>query len=321
MKLLSYISLVLFLIACGNEESKTVKRSTIIMGTVFEIQVRGVDETTANNAINAAFAEQKRLDTLFSTYLNNNNMWKLNNSKSEEMIVDDETFLMLKKSDEFWRLTEGAYDGAVGKLIDLVGFEKDSPELPSEEKIKEALKFVGWKHVQLKEPNILVKPVNVKISFNACVPGYAADRASLILEEYGIQDYLINAGGEIFAKGKNWKVGIKHPRNQDDLLGTILINGKAVATSGDYEKYFEKGGKRFSHIINPVTGSLVNEIVSVTILADDALTADGLSTGVFVMGVQKGLELIERLPSVEGIIVDTAGTVYKSSGIDNFLMR
>lgn len=321
MKFISSILILSFLIACGKEETQIVKRSTIIMGTVFEIQVRGVDERTANDAINAAFKEQKRLDTLFSTYLSNNNMWKINNSLSEEIIVDDETFLMLKKSDEFWQLTGGAYDGAVGKLIDLIGFEKDSPELPSERKIKEVLESVGWKHISLKEPNVLIKPPHIKISFNACVPGYAADRVSSILEEYGIDDYLINAGGEIFAKGNDWKVGIKHPRNQNELIGTVLINGKAIATSGDYEKYFEKDGKRYSHIINPITGEFTNETVSVTILADDALTADGLSTGIFVMGVQKGLELIEKLPNVEGIIVDITGIVHMSSGFEKYLMR
>lgn len=310
-----------FLVACGNKETQTVKRSTIIMGTAFEIQVRGVDEITANKAITAAFAEQRRLDTLFSTYLVDNNMWRINNSTSEEIIVDEETFLMLKKSDEFWKLTEGAYDGAVGKLIDVIGFERDKPEMPSQEKIKDALKSVGWKHIQLKEPNILIKPLHVKISFNACVPGYAADKASKILEQFGIKEYLVNAGGEIFAKGNDWKVGIKHPRKENELLGTLIINGKAVATSGDYEKFFKKDGKRITHIINPVTGSPVNECEAVTVVADDALTADALSTGLFVLGPHKSIELVERLQNIEVIIVDTTGTIFQSSGMEKYLKR
>lgn len=313
-----YIPLLVLTLSCSSD--KTFKRTTISMGSTVEVQVRGVNEVIANKAIEASFAEVRRLDTLFSTYMTGNPMWKLNNTEADEIIVDPEMFFMLKKCDELWRSTNGAFDPAIGKLIDVVGFEKNSPHLPSQKEIQEVLSKVGWKHLQLKEPDILVKPSHIKISFNACVPGYAADRIANLLSNYGIKEYLINVGGEIFMRG-NWSVGIQHPRKQNELLGVVNASGKGISTSGDYEQYFKKNGKRITHIFNPVTGMPADECESVTIIANDALTADALSTGIFVLGPKKGIELIEKLNDVEGIIIDTTGAVHQSSGFGKYLSR
>ncbi len=312
---------LLLLASCNNKKEQTIKRTSLVMGSTIEVQVSGIDEVTANNAINDVFAEAYRIDTLFSTFMRDNNMWRINNSETEEIEVNPETFLMLKKCDEIWRQTDGAFDVAIGKLIDLIGFEKDSPKIPSPDEVVKALENVGWKKIKLKEPNILIKPRNIRISFNACVPGYAADLCSQILEKKGIKNYLINVGGEIFAKGANWKIGIQHPRKETELMGSIAIDGNGVATSGDYQQYFKKNGKRFTHIFNPVTGYPANECEAVSIIAKDALTADALSTGIFVLGPKKGLALIEKLNDVEAVIVDTTGAMYQSSGFKKFLMR
>lgn len=316
-----FLLLLLSLASCKNNEVETINRTTIVMGSTIEIQVREADEAQANKAISAAFAESKRLDTLFSTYLKNNNMWRINNNDEEKLVVDNETYLMLKKSDELWKQTDGAFDVAIGKIIDLVGFENNSPRLPLPQEVIKAVKNVGWKKIRLTDPNVLFKPKNVKISFNAIVPGYAADKCSQILEENGIKNYLVNVGGEIFAEGKDWKIGIQHPRKQNELLGAIVANGFGVSTSGDYQQYFKKDGKRFTHIFNPVTGYPANQCEAVTIIAKDALTADALSTGIFVLGPIKGMNLIEKLKDVEGIIIDTTGTIHESSGFKNFLVR
>lgn len=319
MKYLLYILIFVSLISCDNDE--TVIRTAIIMGSTVEIQVKGVNSVTANKAIQSSFDEVKRLDTLFSTYMNNNPMWQLNNTDADEIIVNNEMFNMLKRCDEIWKITDGAFDPAIGNLIDIIGFEKGSPKLPTQAQINDALKKVGWKNVQLKEGNIIIKPKSVKISFNAIVPGYAADKVANILSNFGIKEYLINVGGEVFARGENWKIGIQHPRKQNELLGAIKINGLGVSTSGDYEQYFKKNGKRFSHLINPLTGYPANECEAVTIIAKETLLADALSTGIFILGPEKGMELIERLDGVEGIIVDTSGTVYQSSGFEKYLLR
>lgn len=316
----SVIILLAFAYSCSNNNS-TIKRSTIAMGTVMEIQIRGSEEKSANQAIELAFREFKRLDTLFSTYLIGNEMWRINNSNSDTIKVDDEIFYLLKRCDEFHRITYGAFDPAVGNLIDLIGFDKGSPHLPNSQKIKDALEKTGWKKIKLIEPNILVKPKEIELSFNACIPGYAADRAAQILNGKGINDFLINAGGEIFAKGKNWKIGIQHPRNNNELIHSISINNISVSTSGDYRQYFKKDGKRYSHIFNPITGMPANELESVTIIAKEAITSDALSTAVFVLGKNKGMDLVNKLNNVECLIVDTAGVVHLSYGFENFILR
>lgn len=319
--LIKILPIVFLLVFCSESQEETFKRTTLVMGSTIEIQVRGRDGEKANMAINAAFEESKRLDTLFSTYIKNNNMWRINNSNVERIAVDKETFLMLRKSEEIWNLTDGAFDVAIGKIVELVGFDKNSPKLPPPDEVVKALDNVGWKKIKLEEPYILVKPVNVKISFNAIVPGYAADKCAQVLKKHGIKNYLVNVGGEIFAKGIDWKIGIQHPRKQNELMGTIVADGNGISTSGDYQQYFNKNGKRFTHIFNPVTGYPANECEAVTIIAKDALTADALSTGIFVLGPKKGLELIEKLKDVEGVIVDTNGVVIESSGFKNFLKR
>jgi thiamine biosynthesis lipoprotein len=316
------ISLLSFIISsCGGERGGVIKRTTIVMGSTIEIQVKCRDENKANNAITAAFAEARRIDTLFSTYLKDNNMWKINNSSTEKLYVNKETFYILKKSGYIWEITEGAFDVAIGNIIDLVGFDKNSPKVPSYTEVLKATENIGWKKIKLEDPDILFKPKNIKINFNAIVPGYAADKCAKILEDNGISDYLINVGGELFSKGEEWKIGIQHPRMENELIGTISASGYGVATSGDYQQYFKKNGKRFTHIFNPATGYSANECEAVTIIAPDAITADALSTGIFVLGPQKGLALIEKLDNVEGIIVDTTGTIHESSGFKNFLKR
>jgi len=319
MKKFFYIILLLTFISCSN--SKTIKRTTIAMGSTVEIQVRGVNEVIANKAINAGFEEAKRIDTLFSTYMTGNPMWKLNNTNADEIIVDKEFFYVLKKCDEFWKLTDGCFDVTLENLIELIGFDKNSPDIPPPQKIKEALKKIGWKNITLKEPDILIKPANIKLNFNACIPGYAADRIANILSNYGIKNYLINVGGEIFARGKDWKIGIQHPRKQFELLATIKVDGKGVSTSGDYEQFFKKGKKTFTHIFNPVTGYPANECQSVTVIADDAMTADALSTGIFVLGPEKGIKLAESLKNVEVMIVDSSGVIHQSSNFEKYLSR
>lgn len=318
---LKYVILFSILVLSCTERNETIKRSTVAMGTVMEIQVRGVDEQSANKAINESFKEFKRLDTLFSTYLKNNEMWRINNSVSDTITVSDEYFFILNQCDRYWKESGGAFDPAIGNIIDLVGFEKGNPKLPSPEMIKEALKKTSWNKIKLVEPNILIKPYQIKLGFNACIPGYAADRVAQILNDNGINNFLINAGGEIFAKGNDWKIGIQHPRKQNEILNSILIDGISVSTSGDYQQYFNKNGKRYSHIFNPATGLPANELEAATIIAKDALTSDALSTAVFILGKENGIKLIEKLPGVEGLIVDTTGTIYKSSGFGKYILR
>ncbi len=312
---------VFLAVSCSNKNDEIVKRTTIAMGTTVEIQIAGLNEGEANAAIDFAFDEFKRIDTMFSTYIEGNNVAKINNDEGSIISVNDETYFMLKECGRFNKITSGAFDAVAGNLIDLIGFEKGKPGMPGEQAVKNALIKVGWKNVELLNDNKVKKLHTVKFNFGAVAKGYGVDRASAVLDKLGIEKYLVNAGGEIEAKGKDWKIGIQHPRERNQILGTLIINGKSVATSGDYEQYFKNRGKRYSHVLNPLTGYPVDECEAVTIIADDDLTADALATGVFVLGLEKGMKLIESLPEIEGLIVDTTGNVKMSSGFGKYFTR
>ncbi len=316
------IALLLLVAAIGcNNNSDIIKRETFTMGTMMEIQVSGVSEETANKAITEAFREIEKLNSLYSTYKKNNYIWDLNNAVSDTIVVFPQTFQILELCDTAYKLTDCNFDAGIGNFIEILGFEKEKPNFPDEKAIENALKKVGWKNVVLQAGNILIKPKIVKLSFNALLPGFAADIAGEILEKFGISEYLINAGGEIYGAGREWTIGIQHPRKKNELMGTLLIENLGVATSGDYEKYFKKDNKRFSHIIDPLTGYPIDRCEAVTIIAPTTVMADYLSTGVFVAGPEKGMQIIEKLPNVEGVIVDTLGVIHESSGFKKYFRR
>ena len=306
---------VIFLFALGcSGPGNVVKRKTISMGTFFEIIVKGQDEAKANKAISEAFVEIERLNQKYSTYREDNLMWQINKTSAQNFKLDPETYKILQRCDAFYRITHGGFDPAIGGLIDLLGFEGDSAHLPSRSDIASALKQVGWEHIDLSEANYLRRNEKVKLNFGAVVKGYAVDNAAIILLANGIENFLINGGGEIFANGDFWTVGVQHPRKPDALLGELKINGKAVATSGDYNQYIKIKGKRFNHIINPVTGLPAHQCQSVTIIADDVMTADAIATGIFVLGRDEGMKIIKSIPGLDGMIIDSSGNQSASPG-------
>jgi len=315
-----YILLLIFLFGCSSQQDR-IKRTTISMGTTIEIQVIHNNNQVANEAINSAFEEVERINRKYSTYIDSNYIWVINNSGVSELKVDDETFYLLQKCNEFYEATNGGFDAAIGTYIDILGFETDNPDEPTITEIQSALEKVGWKHIELLENNLIRKIKPVKINFGAIAKGYAVDRMAEILRNNGIKKFLINAGGELIGEGNDWTIGIQHPRKKNELLGKVILNNISVATSGDYEQFFEKKNKRFHHIINPKTGLPSLETQAVTIISEKNVDADALATGVFVIGPVEGLKIIESLKNVEGLIVDSSGTIIKSSGFDQYFRR
>lgn len=320
MKNLTYILLITLLISCGSED-EIYKRTTTSMGTIVEIQIKDIAKGKAKTTVDEVFKEFNRLDEKYSTYKTNNWMWKVNNTDQDTILLDEESSYLVMKSDELYKATQGGFDPAIGKLIDLLGFEKGSPDVPSQDEVKKALEKVGWKNIEIENKNELIKDPGISINFGGIVKGYAVDRAAEIIEENGINNYLVNAGGEIRAKGNDWEIGIQHPREKDELLGVLNPDGLGVATSGDYEQYFEKEGKRYNHIINPLSGLPATETMAVTVIAEDVTTADGLATGVFVVGPEKGMQIIEKIGNAEALIVDSSGTISYSSGFEKYFRR
>jgi FAD:protein FMN transferase len=318
--------IVLFLIGFfiaryTGDEVKTVKRTQILLGTVVEIQVRNTDEQKANDAITKAFVEIKRIDNLFTTYNEESPVWKLNNSDDSLFKVDEEILSLMVLCDSLWRISDDSFDVAIESLIRCWGFDTKTPEVPNDDKIKSALKQSGWKNIQLLNEKKILRKEKVGLNFGAIAKGYAVDKAIEVLKQAEIREAFVNAGGEIKTLGDDWIAGIQHPRNIKEIITKIRLNGISVATSGDYENYFEKDGVRYHHIIDPKTGYPAGGIQSVTVIHKNNAFADGIATAVFVIGKTKGLELIKSLNDTEVMIINDEGKIFFSSGFEKFLVN
>ncbi len=323
---LLYIGFIAILFAIGfylarmsNDEVQLIKRSRILLGTVVEIQVRDKDGKKAETSIEKAFGEIKRIDNLFSTFNEDSPIWKLNRSQDTLINVDPEIFNLMVLSDSVYNLTDGFFDVSLNKLLTTWGFDGDNPSLPADDKLRSALLNSGWNNIELFEENSFKRSANTELNFGAIAKGYAVDRAIDILIKFGINSALVNAGGEIKTIGNDWVIGIQHPRNQNQIIEKVSPGGMSVATSGDYERYFEFDGKRYHHILNPKTGYPADRLISVTVLNKSCTIADALATAVFVLGQSKGLNLIENLPGTEAMIIDNQRNKMYSAGFKKFI--
>jgi len=243
-----------------------------------------------------------------SKYDPESEVFRLN--ESGKLAVSPETFLLLVKAREFWVLTSGAFDVTVAPLMDIWGFSDKKYRLPADEEINRAKKAVGSDKILLNAGDFMVEfsAPGMKIDLGAIAKGYAVDCAVRKLKEKGIKNCLINAGGDIYClgakNGRPWKVAIKNPR-EPGVVEYLDLQDKAVATSGDYEQYFTAGDKRFPHIFDPKTGYPADSgVISVTVIANDCLSADALATSIFVLGKDSALELAKKFPDTEVKILE-----------------
>jgi len=328
-KFIGYTVLVIVLFLIGffiarnssDEEVKTIKRTKILLGTVVEIQVRDADEQKAEDAITKAFAEVKRIDDLFTTYNEASPVWKINNSADTIINIDSEIYNLIVLCDSITKLSNGSFDVSLDNLTKVWGFYTDNPQLPTKAEIDSALLNSGWQNIILLGENKIIKKGKVGLNFGAIAKGYAVDKAIDVLKKQGIKEALVNAGGEISVIGKDWIVGVQHPREINSIIIKIKLDGFTVATSGDYEQYFEVDGKRYHHILDPKTGYPSKGLQSVTIINKSNSIADALATAVFVMGKANGTKLIETLDDTEAMIIDDNGKIFYSSGFEKFLVK
>ena len=305
--------LILFIIyGCGQ---KFPSKKEFLMDTEVEIILpHGSEEDFA-----AAFNEIRRIEKLMDIHDPESEISRINRLANKESIkVSKEIFEVLEKTLEYSRLTSGAVDVSIRPLSVLWGERGKLKEVPEAREIEKKLPLVNYRNIILNERNQTVefKREGVALDLGGIAKGYALDCAIRVLKERGIKEALINAGGDIRVMGERvWKVGLQHPRKENEVLAVIKLKNRAIATSGDYQRYFIKEGKRYHHIINPETGYPALECMSVTILAPQATQADILATSIFILGSEKGMELIESLEGVEGIIIDAQGEILFSSGL------
>lgn len=298
---------------------KPLKQTEMIMGTLIEITIIPANE----KAIREAFEALNKVDALMSTYKEDSEISILN--REGEKQVSEETLEVIEDAIKFSNITDGAFDITVRPLLDLWKKAKKEEKVPTEEEIEKAIFLVGWDKIFIEGNQIRLEKKGMQIDLGGIAKGYAVDKAIEALKRNGIKRALVNAGGDLYALGKapqqgGWSIGIQDPRDEDKIIDIIKVEDKAVATSGDYRRYFTLEGKRFSHIVNPKTGLTVQDVpMSVTIVGPDGTTTDALSTGVFVLGPEEGMKLIESLPEVEGMIISEGMKKLTSEGWEEFL--
>lgn len=276
----------------------------------------------ATEALRAVVHEAQRLESLLSRFLPNSDISRINlYSGKRNEIISHETYEILSFAMKCSISSQGLFDITVGPLVDLWDY-KHAIDPPSSNKIESVFALVNYKDLILDciQKTAELKRTGQSVDLGGIGKGFASDRFIEIFQEYDVKSAFSNIGGNVSTLGNkpvgsSWWVGIRHPR-QNGLLGAVAVNGKAVVTSGDYERYFiGMDGKRYHHILNPVTGYPAEAgLVSVTIVADSAMTADALSTAVFVAGLERGLDLIRKNGS-EAILVDQRLQVYVTKGL------
>jgi len=294
------------------------------MGAEVRVTVWTTDEAAARAAMDAVFAEFDRLDALLSVWKPGSDVQRINAASGGAPVrVSADTLAVVRAAQQTSAITDGKFDITFGALSDVWKFEHDQDNrLPSDDQIAARLPHVDYQAVRVDEAahTIALARAGVRIHLGGIGKGYAVDRAIAVLRERGLRDFLIQSGGDLYAAGqpgdRPWKLGINDPRGApDESFATIELRDRTLSTSGDYERFFVKDGQRYHHLLDPDTGRPARGSRSVTIVAPTATEADGLSTGVFILGPDKGMALVERLPDVEGVIVTADNRVLISSGL------
>jgi len=288
-----------------------------MMGTIVEIVATGQDPDQLEAAIDEAFAEMARLDRLLSRHYQDSDVSRLSQSRKGGKVAP-ETAEVIALGLDVARHSKGAFDMTLGRLKALWDINQENPVIPKQEAIAEAMEGIGPRALSLEGLNLFKQSPQLMVDLGGIAKGYIVDRAIIVLKKHGINNGAVNAGGDMYLLGQHpehpWRIGIQHPREQDGILATVQVRDKAVVTSGDYERFFEQDGHRYHHIFDPETGSSARGCQSATVITKSVALGDALATALFVLGPQKGLELLAEYPGSEGLIVAADGTLHPSTG-------
>ena len=320
MPLLASLALIL-LIAVTPARAGWVHVSGTAMTTAIEMEYWTDDPAVAGKAGDAVLAVFQQIDRQMSRYREESELSRVNRQAANALVaVTDSLFKVLQEAIRVSKLSSGAFDisfGSVGYLYDFRARRQ-----PSAEELATGLATVNYRSIALDPEAKTVRFLQegVRLDLGGIAKGYAVDRGIDILKSFGIRHARLSAGGDMRLlgnkQGKPWIVGVRDPRSEDRNALVMPLSDVAVSTSGDYERFFfDDAGKRVHHILSPATGKPAKGVQSVTILGPDALTTDGLSTAVFVLGSAKGLELINRLDGIDAVIIDELRQVHYSDGL------
>jgi len=300
------------------QQLQTVQRSRLIMGTLVEIRATGRDPLVLHQLMEASFAEMVRIEERMSPHLPGSEVARL--GEVTEMEVSEDTRRVLELGLEVARRSHGAFDLNLGELLSLWNFTGAEPRIPEPGEIAAAIEGLGPDALSLEGRHVRKRMAYLKPDLGAIAKGYAVEAAARILRDERVQNASVNAGGDMALigrpAGRAWKIGVRHPRRNGELLATLRLDGGAVVTSGDYERFFEVDGVRYHHLLDPRSGYPARGCQSVTVTAEEATLADALATAAFVLGPEQGLQLLEEWPGVEGLMVAADGEVRTTSGLE-----
>ena len=309
--LLISIGLLVLLVCTPQPNIEPREKTKFMMGTVITITVYDVNKPDdyVDQAIAAAFEAIARVNHLASVYDDSSEISLVNREAGNRYVeVDSNLFKIIQQSQKFAELSAGAFDITVSPLIKLWDYHNPNLQVPSAVDIQHALSLVNYQDIVLENNRIKFKRPGIKIDLGGIAKGEAVDRAMSVLKKRGITDAMVNIGGNLSAMSSKLtkdkrKVWVRHPRQEGKFYGYFKMDNGSVATSGDYERFFMVDSVRYHHIIDPKTGYPATGCVSTTIRAKNAMLADVLSTTVFVLGPEKGMQLIDQLEGVDGVII------------------
>jgi thiamine biosynthesis lipoprotein len=309
--------------AAVQERQMVQKRTCKLMGNIFSFSVVAEDVLWADHCIDLAIEEIKRIEALLTTFKDDSQTNKINDAAGvRPVVVDREVFDLIQRSIRISALTQGAFDityGSVDKR--LWNFDQNMKTLPDPKLARTAVRLINYKNIILEpsELSVFLKHKGMRIGFGGIGKGYAADRAKKLLTSLGVKSGVVNASGDLVVwgsqpDGRPWTIGIADPDTKIPF-SSIPLKEMAIATSGNYEKFVTINGKRYSHTIDPKTGLPVTGVKSVSIISPMAELSDALATPVMVMGLKAGIDMINQMKGVAGIVIDDNNNLFTSSNI------
>ncbi|WP_116788865.1 FAD:protein FMN transferase [Flavobacterium psychrotrophum] len=318
------LTFILTIVAIAAQCQTVRQRTLMLMGSRFDITIVANEAAEAEAYIDTAVAEITRIENLISEWRPQTQVSEVNrNAGIAPVKVDKELFELTERALYFSKITDGAFDISFAAMDKIWKFDGSMTEMPSPETVKKSVQNVGYKDIILDKQHstIFLKRVGMKIGFGSIGKGYAADKTRDFLIAKGVKAGIVNASGDMNTwgtqpDGKPWMVGITNPLNKNKVFAAFPLRESAVVTSGSYEKYVMLNGKRYTHIINPVTGYPVTGLCSVTVMGPSAEMANGFSTAIMVLGKDVGLNLISQFPALSCVIVTDGGKIFTSKNID-----
>lgn len=317
------VCILVIIFVTSKKPKSQISKSSYSLGTVINLTVPSIKD---EKVIEKSFKRLSEIDDKLSAFKENSEISKIKSKAGiEPVTVSSDTYYIVKKSKEYSEMLCGAFDPTIRPLVEVWEESLKLEKLPSKEAVIEKLKLVNYKDIILneKQSSVMLKHFKQSIDLGGIAKGFAADEIRDIFYKNKVKSGLIDLGGNVFAIGSKidgtpWRIGIQNPyKERGQFVGILSVRNKSVVTSGNYEKYFINDGRRIHHIIDPRTGEpSESRIISATIISDNSIDGDGLSTGVYIIGVSKAIELINSIDGIEAIFITDDKKIHITSGVD-----